>query len=181
MILVILLTKILVLMKKKCFENHMSLMSSMNIRINGDLPTYSIPKPHKHPYKERYTASSSTCSTIEMSITMTSLFTKHQSMWILTNSTDLDNLNFFSSKFHLSKHFDFSTLYTTNPFNINHSHLFFFKWWATLQVYSFRSRTEKHKMCYTEHEAIGMLELLIDKIFVEFGGHIFQQIIGIPM
>jgi hypothetical protein len=36
-------------------------------------------------------------------------------------------------------------------------------------------------MCYTEHEAIGMLELLIDKIFVEYGGHIFQQIIGIPM
>ena len=100
-------------------------MSSMNIRINGDLPTYSIPKPQKHPYKERYTVSSSTCSTIEMSITMTSLFTKHQSMWILTNSTDLDNFKKISSKFHLSKHFDFSTLYTTNPFNINHSHFFF--------------------------------------------------------
>lgn len=72
----------------------MSLMSSMNIRINGDLPTYSIPKPHKHPYKERYTASSSTCSTIEMSIT------KHQSMWILTNSTDLlDSIFFFLRNF----------------------------------------------------------------------------------
>ena len=32
-----------------------------------------------------------------------------------------------------------------------------------------------------EKDVISMLELLIDNIFVEFGGHIFQQIIGIPM
>ena len=32
-----------------------------------------------------------------------------------------------------------------------------------------------------ENDVISMLELLIDNIFVEFGGHIFQQIIGIPM
>ena len=28
---------------------------------------------------------------------------------------------------------------------------------------------------------INMLEFIIDNIFVEFGGHIFQQIIDIPM
>ena len=32
-----------------------------------------------------------------------------------------------------------------------------------------------------ENDVISMLELLIDNIFVEFGGHIFQQIIGISM
>ena len=34
---------------------------------------------------------------------------------------------------------------------------------------------------YTETDIVGMLEFLIDNIFVEFGGQIFQQTIGIPM
>ena len=36
-------------------------------------------------------------------------------------------------------------------------------------------------MCYVENEFISMLEFLIDNIFVEFGGHNFQQIIDIHM
>jgi len=39
----------------------------------------------------------------------------------------------------------------------------------------------KGKMCYTESEVICMLEFLIDNIFVKFEGHIFRQVIGIPM
>ena len=34
---------------------------------------------------------------------------------------------------------------------------------------------------YSDADVIKMLEYLIDNIFVEFGGRIFQQIIGIPM
>ena len=34
---------------------------------------------------------------------------------------------------------------------------------------------------HTEDNIISMLEYSIDNIFVEFGGHIFQQSIGIPM
>ena len=48
-----------------------------------------------------------------------------------------------------------------------------------LHVYSLGSRVKsfvrhetKGKKCYTENEAISMLELLINNIFVEFGGHI---------
>ena len=37
------------------------------------------------------------------------------------------------------------------------------------------------KQKYTEQDIVGMLEFLIDNIFVEFGGLIFQQTIGIPM
>ena len=37
------------------------------------------------------------------------------------------------------------------------------------------------KTYYTDSDIISMLEYLIDNIFVEFGGHIFQQSIGIPM
>jgi hypothetical protein len=39
----------------------------------------------------------------------------------------------------------------------------------------------KCKRCYTEDEVISMLEFVIGNIFVEFGGHIFPQIIGIPI
>ena len=34
---------------------------------------------------------------------------------------------------------------------------------------------------YSDADVINMLEYLIDNIFVEFGGRIFQQTIGIPM
>ena len=33
---------------------------------------------------------------------------------------------------------------------------------------------------YTEDDIINMLEFLVDKIFVVFGGKVFQQIVGIP-
>ena len=34
---------------------------------------------------------------------------------------------------------------------------------------------------YTETDIVKMLEFLIDNIFVEFGGFMFQQTVGIPM
>ena len=37
----------------------------------------------------------------------------------------------------------------------------------------------KHK--YTENDIVRMIDFLIDNIFVECGGEIFQQVIGIPM
>jgi hypothetical protein len=93
-----------------------------------------IPKLHKTPYKERYIAGSSTCSTKELSIPLTKIMsavkegqqkycqTVYSSsginhMWILKNSKDLLK-NLRSRSFsHVSsiKTFDFSTLYTTLP------------------------------------------------------------------
>ena len=52
--------------------DHRSFMTSLNIpsgKESEDLPyLYWIPKLHKTPYKERYIAGSSTCSTKELSI-----------------------------------------------------------------------------------------------------------------
>ena len=45
----------------------------------------------------------------------------------------------------------------------------------------FVKNTSNAKNKYTENDIIRMLEFLIDNIFVECGGVIFQQIIGIPM
>ena len=33
---------------------------------------------------------------------------------------------------------------------------------------------------YSENDIVTMLNFLIDNIYIEFGGNIFQQVIGIP-
>ena len=114
-------------------------MTSLNIpsgKESEDLPyLYWIPKLHKTPYKERYIAGSSTCSTKELSIRLTKILSAVKGgqqkycetvysrsdinhMWILKNSKDLlDNLKSRSfSQVSSIKTFDFfSTLYTTLP------------------------------------------------------------------
>ena len=113
-------------------------LTSLNIpsgKESEDLPyLYWIPKLHKTPYKERYIAGSSTCSTKELSIHLTKIPSAVKEgqqkycetvysrsginhMWILKNSKDLlDNLKSRSfSQVSSIKTFDFSTLYTTLP------------------------------------------------------------------
>ena len=64
--LVIILTKILVLIKKEEIWTNQSFVSSMNNPINegyDDIPIlYRISKLHMNPYRERYIVSTSTCS-----------------------------------------------------------------------------------------------------------------------
>ena len=100
-----------------------------------DLPyIYWIQKMHKNPYKHRFIADSSKCSTRPLSILLTKLLTHIKQglqkycetsysrsgvnqMWILKNSKELlehlqsPNFNHITS----IKSFDFSTLYTTIP------------------------------------------------------------------
>ena len=93
---------------------------------------YWIPKLHKTPYKERYIEGSSTCSTKELSIHLTTILSAVKEgrqqkyceagysrsginhMWILRSSKDpLDNLKSRSfSQVSSIKTFDFSTIYT---------------------------------------------------------------------
>jgi len=43
---------------------------------------------------------------------------------------------------------------------------------------------KEHTTCkakYTEDDIINMINIFIDNIFIEFGGRIFQQNVGIPM
>ena len=95
---------------------------------------YWLPKLHKSPYKQRYIAGSSKCSTKQISILLTKILTVIKDglqtysdtafsrnginqMWILKNSkTLLDNLKSRSLKTVSSiSTYDFSTLYTTIP------------------------------------------------------------------
>ena len=119
-------------------------------------------------------------------------------MWILKNSKVLlENVNKYSqTKITSLKTFDFSTLYTTLPHSKlkkrladiihkafvskNGKRRYNFMVVKNDNAYFVNDDTEaKHK--YTEEDIISMLNFLIDNIFVEFGGIIFQQIIGIPM
>ena len=115
-------------------------MTSLSIPSGNeseDLPyLYWIPKLHKTPYKERYTAGSSTCSTKKLSIHLTKILSaikegqqkycetvySHSGinhMWILKNSKDLlDNLKSRSfSRVSSITTFDCSTLYNTLRFD----------------------------------------------------------------
>ena len=110
---------------------------------------YWIPKLHKTPYKERYTAGSSTCSTKELSIHLTKILSAVKEgqqkycetvyscsginhMWILKNSKDLlDNLKSrsFSRVSSIKTWFFYSVYHPTawqikNPLKRNHSQSF---------------------------------------------------------
>ena len=119
-------------------------------------------------------------------------------MWILKNSKELlehlqsPNFNHITS----IKSFDFSTLYTTIPHQNLKSRL------ATISRNSFihKNGNRRYKFLvlgregpyfvkehsdsknkYTEYDIINMLEFLVDKMFVVFGGKVFKQVVGIPM
>ena len=91
-------------------DNHKSVLTSFGIQTTDeelDLPyIYWIPKMHKNPYKHRFIAGSSKCSTKPLSILLTKLLTHIKQglqkycetsysrigvnqMWILKNSKEL--------------------------------------------------------------------------------------------
>ena len=99
---------------------------------HSKLPTlYWLPKLHKRPYKSRFIANSSACTTTEMSVRLTSCLTaitKHVIKYC-TTVYERNNKNLFSGEI-LNKlksrgflasglsTYDFSTLYTTLPHNL---------------------------------------------------------------
>ena len=67
------------LSKEEILANHRSVLQSFDINVKEvdlDLPSlYWIPKLHKNPYKERYIAGSSNCSTKPLSVLLTKILT----------------------------------------------------------------------------------------------------------
>ena len=117
-------------------------------------------------------------------------------MWILNNEL-LENLKAHSlHSVNSIKSFDFSTLYTTIPhdklksklkeiinqcfFHKNGNGRFQYVVIGYKDTYFVRDHSDAPQK-YSDADVIKMLEYLIDNIFVEIGGRIFQQTIGIPM
>ena len=118
-------------------------------------------------------------------------------MWILKNSTSLlSSLDQLDVRTATSvQTFDFSTLYTSIPQDLLKSRI------SNLVHNAFRKKDGSVRCThikvtraqgYFNHDINGsgdntadnickMIEFLIDNIFVQFGGHLFRQVIGIPM
>jgi hypothetical protein len=92
------------------------------------------------------------------------------------------------------KTLDFSTLYTTLPYDklktplkeTIHKPFSHRKYGSTFVVVGYNTtyssnKIQKGKACYSEEKVISMLEFLIEYIFVYLGGILFQQVICIPM
>ena len=120
-------------------------------------------------------------------------------MWILKNSTSLlsslDQLDVRTAK--SVQTFDFSTLYTSIPHDLlksrisNLVHNAFRKKDGSVRYTHIKLTRAKEYFThningggdnmFTADSICEMIEFLIDNIFVQFGGRLFRQVIGIPM
>ena len=184
----------------------------MSIKEKQDrLPTlYWLPKLQKRPYKSRFIANSSSCTTTVLSKLLTSCLTAVKQHWIryydtvyerhginyfwsIKNSNDVPN-KFKSKTFQSSKlsSYDFSTLYTT----LSH-HLIKDKLIDLINRTFIRENTQYlacNEECafftsdvYNNHnlwlwqKVCDALVYLLDNIFIRFGTKLYRQTIGIPM
>ena len=172
---------------------------------------YWIPKLHKKPYKSRFIAGSSSCTTTKISKLMTSclkLVKKHcisycitiknrtgvNAMWIINNS--LDVLNVIGKPTFVAKNistWDFSTLYTSIP----HDKLKIRIYELLERVFTTVNRryikvrnnnafwtddiNNDKGYYFTCRNLSSAIEYLINNIFVCFGTKVYRQVIGIPM
>ena len=172
---------------------------------------YWIPKCHKTPYKARFIAGSSSCTTTKISKLITECLKLVKShctsycktileragvncMWIINNSLDVTHtlqekqllLNQVST-------WDFSTLYTSLPHaKLKHQlhdlleRVFNTRgksFIATNNFHTFWANDRKStKYTYFScRELCLAIDFLIDNIYVRFGNTVFRHIVGIPM
>ena len=153
----------------------------------------------KRPYKSRFIANSSACTTTELSILLTSCLTAIKNhvikycttvyerngkklFWSIKNSGEI--LNKLKCRGFLASGlstYDFSTLYTTLPHNLIKEKLtelieqtFNFIWPVMIKMPKRYKLWSCQKMCDALH-------YLLDNIFIRFGSKVYRQIVGIPM
>ena len=172
---------------------------------------YWLPKLHKDPYKSRFIAASSKCTTKHLSVLLTKGLERVQEyfmnrcntiyknsgingMWILKNSQSLlqslksNHINIYKN----ISTWDFSTLYTTIP----HSDLLDrIKKLIRLLFHKndnqnllvnernafFSPNDKDNYLSFSCQKFCELLDFLIGNIYVKLGDEIFRQILGIPM
>ena len=181
----------------------------MSIKEKQDrLPTlYWLPKLHKRPYKARFIANSSSCTTTVLSKLIPSCLTAVKKHWIRYYDTvyERNGINYFGQSkilmlFSINLNLktfrllncDFSTLYTTLP-----HHLITDKLIDLINRAFIRENTQYlagNEECafftsdvYNNHnlwscqKVCDALVYLLDSIFIRFGAKLFRPTIGIPM
>ena len=170
---------------------------------------YWLPKLHTNPYKARFTANSSSCTTTEFSKLLTSCLTAVKNMlsssvkrytrdpekyvWSIKNAGDiLDKLkarDFYATSLTT---YDCSTLYTTLSHNLIKDKLIdligraFNREGSPYLVCNNRNAfftSEKPKKYYVWscQNLCEALAFLLDKFFIPFGTKLNRQVVGIPM
>ena len=173
---------------------------------HSKLPTlYWLPKLHKRPYKSRFIANSSACTTTELSFLLTSCLTAIKNHVIKYCTTDLKEIVkiFFGLlkiqvKFLINwiasglSTYDFSSLYTTLHHNLIKEKLTelieqTFNREGSLYLACndknafFTSEQPKRYKLWSCQKMCDALHYLLDNIFIRFGSKLYRQIVGIPM
>ena len=187
--------------------NHLALKFSVYVKERQDrLPTmYWLPKLHKRQYKARFIANSSSCTTTELSKLLTSCLTavkKHvirysekvyersgkNLFWSIKNSDEiLNKLNSRGFRATSLSIYDFSTLYTTLPYNLIKEKLInlILKGKIHLilpvtkdRLYFTSEDTKRYKLWSCQNVCEALIYLL-DNIYIRFGTKLYRQIVGI--
>ena len=164
----------------------------------------------KNPYKSRFISNSSHCSTTILSKHITSAFTAVKDHVIKYSKTAFSNsnVNYFWSIKNSSEvieklrlrnfqgsqvsSFDFSTLYTSLPHDlIKAKVLSLLKWCfdresktylcTSAKAGFFSNKKYDSYACWTCTELCEAFTFLMENIYVQFDGMVYQQIVGIPM
>ena len=183
-------------------KSHNQFITSMEIsEEDQNLPyLYWTPRLHKSPYKHRLIAGSSKCATKDLSCLLTKVLSTIKdglvrycntkttcngvnNMWILKNSisllSSLDQLDMRTAT--SVQTFDFSTL-VHNAFRKKDGSVRYIHIKVTrAKGYFTHDINGGGDNMYTADNICKMIEFLIDNIFVQFGGRLFRQAIGIPM
>ena len=192
--------------------NRLALKFSVCVKERQDrLPTmYWLPKLHKTPYKARFIANSSSCTTTELSKLLTSCLTAVKNhvirycekvyersgknlFWSIKNSGEvLNKLKSRGFRATSLSTYDFSTLYTTLPHNLIKEKLislieWTFKWEGSPYIAcnerqaSFTSEDTKRYKLWSCQNVCEALKYLLDNIYIRFGTKLYRQIVGIQM
>ena len=192
--------------------NHLALKFSVCVKERQDrLPTmYWLPKLHKTPYKARFIANSSSCTTNELSKLLTSCLTAVKNhvirycekvyersgknlFWSIKNSGEvLNKLKSRGFRATSLSTYDFSTLYTTLPHNFIKEKLINLIEWTfkregspyiacnERQAFFTSEDTKRYKLWSCQNVCEALIYLL-DNIYIRFGTKLYRQIVGIPM
>ena len=191
---------------------HTALHFGVKAKENQDkvATLYWLPKLHKKPYKARFIANSSSCTTTELSKLLTSCLTavkKHvfkycekvyersgkNLFWSIKNSGEiLDKLKARDFNATSLSTYDFSTLYTTLPHDLIKDKLIdliertFQREGSPYLACSdrnafFTSEKPKKYHAWSCQNVCDALTFLLDNIFIRFGTKLYRQVVGIPM
>ena len=133
--------------------NHLALKFSVCVKERQDrLPTmYWLPKLHKTPYKARFIANSSSCTTTELSKLLTSCLT--------------------AVKNHVIR-------YCEKVYERSGKNLF---WYIKNSGEVLTSEDTKRYKLWSCQNVCEALIYLLDNIYIRFGTKLYRQIVGIPM